>query len=1352
MAKAYLGKISALVTANTSDFNSKLNASAKEVGSFARAMQSQISRAESSATASLRNIYTESQKVSRALQAAASQRLQFKGYDTKTFESLTRAIDQFKSLQAAAVAVNEPLAGAARSVERLSASVQQSFDPALKRAQKSAEYLNSALARGGVVGEQSFERIRQRAIAAAEAANRLAEASQLASGGPRGRELAFAAPRVRDALSASADVRQRAANAPAVALEGGRVSSDVQKLVALDNLIQKRRAEIESGTILNIDTTQARASLENLLAVAKRVREQVNSAIGGGPDGETATLINRARAQREFYAESERLQAQSAADSAAPLINRARAEREYYEESKRLANQAAADAAAPLIARARAEREFYEESERLQRQAAQDAAAPLIARARAEREFYEESERLQNQSAADAAAPLIARARAEREFYAESERLQAQSAADAAAPLINRARAEREYYEESKRLANQAAADAAAPLIARAQAERDFYEESERLAKQAASDEATLLSRRARAQQEFEEERRRRDAVAAADAAEEIAPAINRGRAQRESAIDFGLDLDAPARQVELVRTSITSLKSQIDSLPLGFRTRFIPAIAEAQNQLEALAATPGATEEAIERLRLRVVQLGNEASTAASRLQLIDSVLRGFGGAGVEGITLGLDSRVVQGFTSQLQVLQGVIAGVAGAARNDLAAAFEGVRQSIVSAMNDGTIATRATQESIDASIQSLARMAATASNQNVGRVLTQVARAGDIGRRGLDRFALAAQQAGFAIDDFFSATGGIDQRIRAVSNNITQLAFIIGSTKGLFIGLSVVIGSQVVLAISKWINSGRTLEDNSKALNDTLARQKSLVEALAESFRALGDSLTQGTLSGQASDARDFAESLNRARKARKDLNDEGVLQNDPAVRRERANQARIERELQNAGDQGTVVQLQAQLEESRRRERARRGVLVQPAPGANEVEDVLRRRAPNPFRRNVPDLADGGELSALRERRAALEAPLERLREIISEGPSFFDGGFRFNAASQSFDEINSLAARLDSAISDAVDGIADDLANSARGPAATIRNAQQEVAAAIEAGVPGARRLGVLVDQVGNEFQDAIKALEAAVAITDPAERERAIADARARLDGVRGRRSDIEARTDSVRRERTLNPERNIDAVLSRTQSEVDRIGAPANALRSQLRELQFQRDTVSAQLEATPADPVLIRAEQELTRALISLEGAVGDLSFDAAEESRLRGDPERGRTLSMTPAERAAEEIQQGLNDIQARFQAVAENVTGLVDTAGMEEAQARFMEDMVRQFAPMITGMADSVRNAVMQGPSRAALNASDVTTTQGQQELNRLLRGDDPAREVDLVALQREANRLLEVIAKKGAPVAD
>jgi hypothetical protein len=71
---------------------------------------------------------------------------------------------------------------------------------------------------------------------------------------------------------------------------------------------------------------------------------------------------------------------------------------------------------------------------------------------------------------------------------------------------------------------------------------------------------------------------------------------------------------------------------------------------------------------------------------------------------------------------------------------------------------------------------------------------------------------------------------------------------------------------------------------------------------------------------------------------------------------------------------------------------------------------------------------------------------------------------------------------------------------------------------------------------------------------------------------------------------------------------------------------------------------------------------------------------------------------------------------------------------------------------GLRDSVQNAVMQGPSRAALNASDATTMEGARELNRLLRGDDSAKDVDLVALQKEANAILERIAQKQNPVAN
>jgi hypothetical protein len=60
----------------------------------------------------------------------------------------------------------------------------------------------------------------------------------------------------------------------------------------------------------------------------------------------------------------------------------------------------------------------------------------------------------------------------------------------------------------------------------------------------------------------------------------------------------------------------------------------------------------------------------------------------------------------------------------------------------------------------------------------------------------------------------------------------------------------------------------------------------------------------------------------------------------------------------------------------------------------------------------------------------------------------------------------------------------------------------------------------------------------------------------------------------------------------------------------------------------------------------------------------------------------------------------------------------------------------------MARSVQNAVLQGPSRAALTASDVTTSQGAQELNRLLRGDDSAREADLVEMEKQTTQLQQV----------
>ena len=66
--------------------------------------------------------------------------------------------------------------------------------------------------------------------------------------------------------------------------------------------------------------------------------------------------------------------------------------------------------------------------------------------------------------------------------------------------------------------------------------------------------------------------------------------------------------------------------------------------------------------------------------------------------------------------------------------------------------------------------------------------------------------------------------------------------------------------------------------------------------------------------------------------------------------------------------------------------------------------------------------------------------------------------------------------------------------------------------------------------------------------------------------------------------------------------------------------------------------------------------------------------------------------------------------------------------------------------------MQNAVLQGPSRAALQATDVSTVQGASELNRLLRGDDSARNQNLVELQKQSTALDELVRiarENGAP---
>jgi hypothetical protein len=1279
MAKAYLGKISALVTANTSDFNSKLNASAKEVRSFASAMESSLKSAERSAATSLRGIYTESQKVSRALQAVASQRLSFKGFDTSTFASLTQAVEQFKRIQRAASEVNQPLGAAARTVERLSASVQTAFEPAMRSAQRSAENLSAVLNRGGTVGERSFERIRLKAEQAAQAADRLAEASAIAGSGPRGRELAFVAPRVRDSLAASAAARNRAQGAAASVLDDGSVGRSVQQLARLDDLIQRVQATIESRRILNIDTAAAEQRLTRLIRRSGELSESLDAAV----------------------------------------------------------------------------------------------AAPAAAEAIRQRD-------------AEIAA-------AEGQF---SRR---------ATPVGDLLRLRQE--EERRRRDAEIAA-----------AEGQF------------SRRATPVGDLLRLRQE--EERRRRDAeIAEAQGrfSQRATPIDTAGDLERQARSRMGGDIPGGAgplggqlevgRQVDNVINRVTAARQQLDTLPDPLRTALIPALQRATDQASTLARQGfGAT-------AAQIRNAANEAERFEQRVARSQRALdfgQQFGGAGRRGLEFGLQAQSLQGYTAQLQVLQRTLSGVSTQARGPALDAFNRLRTAIATAADSGTIDLEQTRRQINGVAQDAIRAAAAAAGISPDRLNRQFQRAGDIGRGAFGNIGLGVQQAVFAIDDFFSVTGGLDQRIRAAGNNISQLGFVLGGTTGLIAGVSAAITGQLIVAYIKWANSGKTTEIQANALTSALEKQRTVAEGLRSALESLGRGLAGDVFSNAGRDARQFAEEIAKLRRESAEARADAAAATDPRSLDVEARKSVVAESLKTETNSARAEFLRTSLGDlEAARIRVRKSIADTPAPTADQTRQLLQDTAARLRRAN--ELAAG---SPFRDRsRLARQTLLEQDARRVNEGDTFGDilqrrnivrgqlssvGAIQprgpFGASdridlSGELEKLRSQLSLLDRSLSQLNDESFIRAAQSINNASELIAKGQNEAAKAFDQGVPGARKLENDLDSLGARLRAARDQLVDAAKIEDPQERNAAQSSAQTEIkavsDAISARDREIKA-IDAARRSVELFASA-FDRVRQEAESNFQSAQAAADQARGDdlerrvprgnpsperaraERDLESQRvlrdnvrrETALAEERARQDEGIRRRegriaeidsqlngkdvlnqgqrndliAERERLRAendaavqrAVDNDPAVRNARDASNFEERRRQAQERGFQARKTPAQRAGEELARTINDIQRTFNGGARE---FLDNAA--PAQRRAVEEAQRQTAPAIFNLADEVQNAVLQGPSRAALQATDVSTVQGASELNRLLRGDDSARNQNLVELQKQSASLSELVA--------
>lgn len=1361
MAKSYLGKISALVTANTSDFNRKLDESAQRTRSFAASVKSQINAAERAASKSLDGIYTSLQKVERALSAAGGRRLSLID---------EREANKIRQLVSAAEEVYKPLERAAKASEKLGSDVRANFQPALIAAQKSAESLNRVIESGGTVGERSFQRIRRQVELTAEAIDRLSEVQSAVGGLATGRELRFSSPSVAAALEDAQREQQRLSARGAA---GAAASADI---------VRRQRQAAE-----------AVAAADSRLVAAELQRAQNRFAAPGDVAAARDSLADRVAQLSLVTAE---LRAQQDA-----LDQQAAREKELVEQERK---------------RAEAAREFAGFQDRIRQSVT--GSPQTIEQAQQQFERLAATIGKLNSAGQGAVDPLV------------DELLRLFSAAsrgdDVLSLVIKKLNQLRDAADSAAFLGNPTGpfGPPEPPGVGIFPAFPGN-----------ASGESTVA----------------------------LPPGFN-----GSSSAGLGDEIGSASRQLDSFRSQIVSLKSQVDSLPDGIRARFIPDVQELERTFRAAAAAP-------EQFAIGLQVIGEDLSRLSSGIAAAARANQAF------GTTLGdaFEASQIRSYQAQLAVLQGLLIN-AGVNAGEAAEAVDrlGLELRDASSESGGLRANAdAIAESFDFAASRVAAVTRT-SRRSVDRSLR---RAGDIGRAGVDNFSLATQQAAFAIDDFFSVTGGFEQRIRAVGNNLTQLGFIIGGTEGLFASLAIVIASQVAVALYKWANNGKTAEDATKSLNDALERQKSIVQELAEAFQSISDDIRTKGLSSQAAEANELSKRLTEIRDKQRKVREERVASTDTGVNSVRQEIAARERELSQATTASQQETLKNQIERLRIREQDRTRAaldtrLPDDVPGiarrslSREVDaafgksslsgaasltassvspalGVLLTQLLNPLgnlTRN--ERFDRDNAAAIREfeaRRAeargtaGLFDPGRRARVARvdldfatrqenaargrAEGRGLFGPTLEARQAAESVLAFKNLRVRLENELAAAVDDFAAAVSEQSLRVAAKLGSGQASLDSAVGEAASATlstsqrsrslvQRLAVAQDELkkAQEKQDVDAASAAAARANAIARESSAIlslqasvasfADVLSRISGDLASTilGEVESTFSQARRQANESA-----AIAGRSPAALDearfqgrrfrRIEDDTRAAQEQESEIRRQNNEATRRFEnlariggLTTELQSLIRsrdsAQAEIDRAVLAnrqvspdvldrrdasqrllnrafeasnagREAAARTDRFDQEQAARRLREEEirRGRELSRSPAEEAGRKLADDLRALTAAFQ----EEPGLRrDFAGLGADRQRVINEALRSTAPAIFNLADQAQNAILQGPSRAALQASDITTAQGAAELNRLLRGDDSARNQDLVELQKQSASLQELVSiarQTGAP---
>lgn len=699
----------------------------------------------------------------------------------------------------------------------------------------------------------------------------------------------------------------------------------------------------------------------------------------------------------------------------------------------------------------------------------------------------------------------------------------------------------------------------------------------------------------------------------------------------------------------------------------------------------------------------------------------------------------------------------------------------------------------------------------------------------AGSLSTRGAASAQLAIQQGLFAIDDLISSTGGLEYKLRAVGNNITQLGLLLGqsglipgltATTGLFIGLATVLGGQALSAIVRWYGEGRTAEDQVKALNDAMSRQKAILDDLAQAYSKVADSIRDAGLSERDRQNESIRRQVEEIKAQQQKARESRILSVDTGVAEARGDVARAEREVGRAETVGQRIRAQLDLDAAseRLRQTERRTIRNANRPvgdvrgaaiaGLEEsVRSVLQDRLERATAGAVGGPGGGGGVAAVRgnveqenqrllqEARArfnlignapqevfqAIEdqvrtlklgrAPdgvivaLEQLRERLKQTTRQLEAD---NLTASVSDAALRAASSLDNArdiISQSFAGLPSPFDSGIRALSEDNQRLQREAGEAAASGRPEDVRF--IRDLISATQRQAAVAVEAASAVRLFAEAiEAATQEAQQNLSSARQAASDSRRaslgfgsdtnRSAADRAEFDFELQRSLVSDLSSAAATAleraadavaagDSVSAAVRDTVARIQEIDTQLST--AGVIAAGARETLAAERARLQQQVAELDPAVAAARDASTREEERRQSALRGRQGLLSQGERAGEELVGQIRDLRQATRsdvasAIREGRFGEIEQiqARGREAEARLLSEQSRQVAPAIFSLADSVQNAVLQGPSRAALNVSDISTQEGARELNRLLRGDDPARDnTNLIELQRQSQLL-------------